>query len=302
MKPRLALLVLFIGSLAACNDSKRAKPLDLAAYQAEIEAWHAKRVEDVLAPNGWVNLIGLFWLQPGLNTLGSGPDNQIIFPVATVPPKAGFLFISNGTVTLTVEKGTDIRLAGELVSKVVIFHPDSARNPQLEMGTLRWNIIKRDDKLGIRLRDLEHDALKNFQGIPRFAVDPAWNLPAHFERYDSLKTIAITNIIGQTTEQRSPGAVLFRHKGREYRLDVLDGRDAYFIVFADATTGKTTYGGGRFIDVKKPDATGATHIDFNKAYNPPCVFSPYATCPLPPKQNVLPVSVTAGELNYGEQH
>ncbi|MCE2937492.1 MAG: DUF1684 domain-containing protein [Cyclobacteriaceae bacterium] len=302
MKSRLTFLMLFIGSLAACNNSKKPDPQALAAYQAEIDAWHAKRVEEVLAPNGWVNLIGLFWLQPGLNTWGSAPDNHIVFPEGTVPPSAGFFFVNNGTVTLTVEKGVDIRLGGNPISKAVIFHPDLARNPQLEMGALRWNIIKREDKLGIRLRDLESDALKNFQGIPRFAVDPAWTLPARFEKYDSLRTIAITNIIGQTYEQKSPGALLFRYQGRELRLDVLDGQDKYFVVFADATTGKTTYGGGRFIDVKKPDATGATHIDFNKAYNPPCVFSPHATCPLPPKQNVLPVSVTAGELNYGEQH
>jgi uncharacterized protein (DUF1684 family) len=284
--------------LVSCSTKKKMTPEELATYEAEINAWHAKRIEDVKAPNGWVNLIGLYWLEPGINSFGTGEKNNIVFPKGTLPEKAGYFLVKENTVSLTVEKGMDILSNGAAITNGIIFHPDSAKNPQLAYGSLRWNIIKRDTKLGIRVRDLESSALKNFKGVERFPIDPQWRLAARFEKADSLKTIDITNILGQTTAQNSPGAIVFEWEGKEYKLDALEGKDEFFIVFADATTGKETYGGGRFIYVKKSGADGNTTIDFNKAYNPPCVFSPYATCPLPPKQNVLPIAITAGERVY----
>lgn len=141
--------------------------------------------------------------------------------------------------------------------------------------------------------------LKGKVGIERFTVDPAWRLTARFEPADSLHTIPVTNIIGQTTPQRCPGAVVFAWEGKTYRLDALDGGDDLFIIFSDATSGHETYGGGRFLYAPKPSAEGKVVLDFNKAYNPPCVFTPYATCPLPPSQNQLPIAVHAGEKVYG---
>ncbi|MFM8851555.1 MAG: DUF1684 domain-containing protein [Cytophagales bacterium] len=291
-------------ALTSCNGRRKMKPEEFAKYKAEVDAWHAKRIKDVLAPNGWVNLIGLYWLEPGIHSFGSGEKSDIVFPAGTVPEKAGFFLVNDGQVTITVEDGVDIRADGKPIARALIFHPDSVKNPQLELGSVRWNVILRSDQLGIRLRDLESTAVKNFKGIERFPVNPEWKREARFEKYDSLKTISITNIIGQTTEQRALGALVFEWQGQQLRLDVLEGRDDFFIVFADATSGKQTYGGGRFIDVKKPDSTRITIIDFNKAYNPPCVFSPFATCPLPPPQNRLPIEVKAGELNYhyDDQH
>jgi uncharacterized protein (DUF1684 family) len=284
--------------LLSCSTKKKMTPEEITAYETEINTWHAKRIDDVKAPNGWVNLIGLYWLEPGINSFGTGEKNNIVFPNGTLPEKAGYFLVKENTVSMTVEKGVDILSNGAAITNGIIFHPDSTKNPQLAFGSLRWNIIKRDTKLGIRVRDLESSALKNFKGVERFPINPHWKLAARFEKADSLKTIDITNILGQTTAQNSPGAIVFEWEGKEYKLDALEGKDEFFIVFADATTGKETYGGGRFIYVKKPGADGNTTIDFNKAYNPPCVFSPYATCPLPPKQNVLLIEIKVGELAY----
>lgn len=285
-------------ALFACTSKQEMNPEEVLAYEAEINAWHARRIEDVKAPNGWINLIGLHWLNPGINSFGRGETNDIVFTHHSFPENAGHFFLRDNTVSMEVKPGVRILADGVSVSSAVIFHPDSAKTIQLEFGSLRWNIIKRDTRFGVRLRDLESEAVKTFAGVNRFPVDPQWKLPAQFVRADSLHTISVTNILGQTTEQTSPGTLVFEWAGKEYRLDALDGKDEFFIVFADASTGKETYGGGRFIYVKKPGADGATVIDFNKAYNPPCVFSPYATCPLPPQQNVLPIRITAGELNY----
>lgn len=291
----------FLGLLAilfGCTGNKNENIQDVKKYESDINAWHAKRMADLVSPSGWVNLVGLFWLEPGTHSFGSSDQNDVIFPKGTAPEKSGFFLVQNGQVTITVEKGVEILADGKPITTGQIFHPDSVKNPVLTLGSLRWNVIQRGDKLGIRLRDLTSPALKDFKGVERYSVDFAWKLEARFEKYDSLKTIPITNIIGQTNEQHSPGSIVFEWKGQELRLDALEGRDDFFIVFADATSGHDTYGGGRFINVAKPDAAGKTIIDFNKAYNPPCVFSPYATCPLPPPQNRLPIEVKAGELNY----
>ena len=209
--------------------------------------------------------------------------------------------VKDNAVLIYPEKNVEILSNGAPVSDPVIFNPDSAKAPQLQYGSLRWNIIKRDQKLGIRVRDLASEAVKSFTGVERFPVNPELRVEAKFEKADSTRTINITNVLGQTTAQRSPGTLVFTLEGKEYRLDALKGgKDELFIIFADATSGKETYGGGRFLYVKLPDADGKTVVDFNKAYNPPCVFTTYATCPLPPSQNVLPVAITVGEKNVGQ--
>ncbi|HEY5825889.1 MAG TPA: DUF1684 domain-containing protein, partial [Cyclobacteriaceae bacterium] len=288
-------------SLMSCNQSKKENvvAIDTVAYKAEIEEWHGKRVNDLKAPNGWLNLIGLLWLEEGLNTFGSDKKNNIVFPVDKIPAQAGYFSLKQNTVTLDVAKGVNITSEGQPVKSLVIFNPDSTRQPVVEFDSLRWAIIKRDDKFGVRLRDLNNPDLKNFKGIDRYSIDTDWRLEAKWEPADSTRTIEITNVLGQTTAQSSPGTLVFSIDDKEYKLDVLKGnKEEYFVIFADATTGKETYGAGRFIYVKK-QVDGKTIIDFNKSYNPPCAFTEYATCPLPPKQNTLTVAIEAGEKNYG---
>ncbi len=287
--------------LEGCTSKKSiVHSFDLAAYQLEIESWHQKRVDELKGPAGYLNLAGLFWLKDGINTFGSGEKNDIIFPEGKIAERAGFFLLKNNTVTLDAAPGTDISTNGQAIKALVAYHPDSAKAPKMEYESLQWFIIKRDDKFGVRLRDFKTPELENFRGIERYPVEAAWRLEAKFVPSDSTKRIDITNVLGQTTSQSSPGTLIFTIHEKEYHLDALDeGGDDYFMIFGDATNTKETYGAGRYLYVNKPDASGKTIIDFNKAYNPPCAFTAFATCPLPPRQNILEVEVAAGEKNYG---
>lgn len=281
--------------LTSCGNKK-----DAAFFQST-EAWHQERIQKLKAPNGWLNLVGLHWLDPGKNTFGSDSSNSIIFPKGKIAAFAGYFLLEENRVTLFANSDAGITHRGSKISSLVQFHSDSVAPIEATVGTLRWSIIKREEKLGVRLRDDASPLLQSFEGIERFPVDPAYRVSAVLEATDTLKTIAITNVLGQTTYQPSPGTLLFELQGKYHRLDVLNEGDQYFIVFADPTTGEETYGGGRFLYVDKPaPGTFDIFIDFNQAINPPCVFTPYATCPLPPPQNRLSVAIRAGEKNYGE--
>jgi len=269
------------------------------AYQQEIESWHTKRIQNLKAANGWLNLVGLYWLDEGENSFGTGLNNKVVFPDGTLPEEAGIFERSGTTVKLTVLNNTAIKVNDKPVTEAVIFDKDSVRAPVISYGSLRWTIIRRDDKIGIRLRDLESPQATNFKDIDRYAVDTTWRIPATLQVEGVPRSIAIKNILGQTNQQKTPGKLVFSIHNKQYALDALEEGDELFIIFADETSGKTTYPSGRFLSVKKPSGDGVTIIDFNKAYNPPCAFTNYATCPLPPRQNHLPLAVTAGEKKYG---
>lgn len=295
-------LIILLLVFASCSPGKRSEPkIDLIAYNQEIETWHASRVEELKGPKGFLNLAGLFWLNDGINTVGSGSTNNIVFPEGKGPERAGFFLLKNNIVNFEAAPGVKILSNGKPVSKLVAFHPDSARKaPPMEYGSLQWFVIRRDSKFGVRLRDFENPALQEFKGIERYPVDPAWRLEATFNTTDSLRKISITNVLGQTFLQASPGTLSFSIGGKQYQLDALDeGSDDYFIIFGDPTNARETYGAGRYLYVKRPGPDGKTIIDFNKAYNPPCAFTTFATCPLPPKQNILDVEIKVGEKNYG---
>ena len=289
--------------LGGCTPKKGAESVvDVIAYTQEIDAWHHDRIENLRGPNGWLNVAGLYWLKEGISSFGSGPENDLDFPSGKIAEKAGFLMLKQGVVSASITQGVAVTSGGKLFTQGIIFHPDSLLNPSLESGSLKWFIIKRDTKYGVRLRDFENPELIFFAGVERFPVNPLMRPIARWDAAQTGRTIMVTNILGQTTPQQSPGALLFVLGAEEFRLDVLDeGGDEYFIIFGDDTNTKETYGAGRYVYVKKPDASGQTIIDFNKAYNPPCAFTAFATCPLPPKQNVLPISILAGEKNY-ENH
>jgi uncharacterized protein (DUF1684 family) len=215
--------------------------------------------------------------------------------------KAGYYIYSDNTVLLVAEKGADIKIDGKTVTRQIIYNADSLKNPILSRGALRWNIIRRGEKIGIRLRDLQNSALLNFHGISRYPVNEKWKISATFQQSIIGKTINITDVMGQTQAQKSPGKLLFDIEGKTYSLDVLEGsHNDYFVIFADATNGAETYPSGRFVYVSMPGTDDKTTIDFNKAYNPPCAFTPFATCPLPPKQNILSIEIEAGEKFDGE--
>lgn len=288
--------------LAACAPKKEST-VEVESYRNEINAWHADRVANQLTgDNGWLNLAGLFWLNEGFNTFGSDPSNDVVFPAGKIVPNAGTFVVQQGKVTMEVAPGVKIWRDSVEAFHEVIHMPDSAFHPVLSAGSLKWWIIDRSGKLGVRLRDMDSEAVKNFKGVDRYPVDPKWRVEAHFEKYAPIRHIDITNILGQTYQSPCPGALVFAIEGKEYRLDAIDDgtEGEYYILFGDQTNGNGTYPSGRYMYVKHPDGAGKVVVDFNKAYNPPCAFTEFATCPLPPRQNGLPLAITAGEKNYGK--
>ncbi|HQF41911.1 MAG TPA: DUF1684 domain-containing protein [Ignavibacteriaceae bacterium] len=299
MKNILAIALTLITLLTGCSQKPEADP----NYVKEINEWDAKRVSRLKADDGWLNLIERFWLKPGENTFGTSKDNDIVIESSKLPEHIGsFLFVDT-TVTFKANEGTDVLFNNKPVKEIVLIGDEKKDMTVLQIGSVKFNLIIRDTLYGIRFRDLNSDLVKNFKGIERFPIDQSWDIKAKFEEYNPPKEIMVPNVLGQIDKEKSPGAVVFERDGQTYRIDAVDeGGDKLFLIIADQTSGDETYGGGRFMYVNKPDSTGTIDLDFNKAYNPPCVFTKYATCPLPPLQNYLKLRIEAGEKVYGEGH
>ncbi len=271
-------------------------------YKKEIDTWHSRRINNLKKENSWLNLAGLFWLKEGENKFGSSKTNDIIFPEKKAPDFIGSIFLNDSITTIKIISGIYVYADGNLVSEIELKNDMTGKPTLLELGSLKWYIIKRGDKYGIRLRDIDADLVKNFEGIERFPVNENWKIEADFEPYNPPKEISIPTILGTVEEDFSPGVLKFKIDDKDYTIDPVSSGKKLFIIFADETSGEETYGAGRFLYANGPDSTGKVIIDFNKAYNPPCAFTKYATCSLPPKQNHLRVRITAGEKNYGESH
>lgn len=266
------------------------------AYEAGLKEWRRARAEELKAPKGWLSLAGLLWLKPGENSFGSAEGNMVVFPQGA-PEYIGTFSLQNDSVWMDILPGIPVQNRGEPVSRVLMYPGANA----MDMGRFSWVVLKRGELYGVRLWDAEHPALKEFKAIDYFEANKKWRIRARFEPFPEPRTILVPNILGMEVEQRSPGVLKFRIKGKPCELLALEETETHlFIVFSDATTGVETYGGGRYLSVSMPENNGKTEIDFNKAYNPPCVFTPYATCLLPPAENRLKAAVTAGEKNYGE--
>jgi hypothetical protein len=253
------------------------------AYQTEIAQWHSQREEGLKREGGWLTVVGLFWLHDGANPFGQDPANEIALPDGA--SRAGVFELHNGKVTVKMDGVTR-----EL-------WPDSL--DVVKVGRLSLFVIKRSDKFGIRLKDPDSPYRREFHGIESYPAQEAYRLTAKWVA-DPQK-IPILNVLGQTDSVDSPGYAVFTLGGQEYRLrPYLEEPEAkeLFYVFRDQTSAKETYGAGRFLYSPMP-ADGHVLLDFNKAYNPPCAFTPYATCPLPPPQNRLAVRIEAGEKKYG---
>jgi uncharacterized protein (DUF1684 family) len=269
------------------------------SYERQLEQWYEAREKSLKAENGWLNLVGLLWINEGSNEFGSDSAGQLVFP-KKLPSVAGVFERKGNTVWLNAN--IPILVNGVEKKEALVFHADSTRNPIMQYGDLRWNSIKREDKLGVRLRDLKSDALQSFRGIEHYPVNRNLIIEARYEPHTVPTSISITNILGQTTKQFSPGIVYFSLAGKSYTMIALEEEGELFFVFGDPTNDIETYSAGRFLKAVKPAVAGTVLLDFNKAYNPPCAFTPYATCPLPPKQNMLEVPVKAGEKNYSNHH
>ena len=272
---------------------------------AELKKWDAERIAALKQPDGWLNLEGLFWLKKGANSFGSSKENELVYDNAAFPKHLGDFIYEDGKVywkDAATEKITIKDNAGLVVANAETLNLLTATEGDYisQWKDFLWVVIKREDKVGVRFRNLKAKTLLEFKGIERFPVDPKWRVKAKVIPQNQ-NPLMIMNVLGQNTAQKHGGQLVFDIEGTTYRLDAIDeGGVRLFVTFADATSGKTTYGSGRFIELDKPDADGYTYIDFNKAYNPPCAFTEFATCPLPPPQNRLSIAIPAGEKKYGQ--
>jgi uncharacterized protein (DUF1684 family) len=274
------------------------------AYRAEVRKWRDEREARLKADGGWLSVAGLFWLEEGRKTFGSDKASDFVLP-ASAPPNAG-VFERRGTaVRVVLEPGVAALLDGKPLAGPSALRPDTSGQPDvLAMGPLTMTLIQRGDRYGIRLRDRDNPARREFRGLSWFEVDESWRVEAKFVPYPEPKAVKVPNVLGQTNEMPSPGYAEFTRAGQTIRLDGVleeDGAQELFYIVRDATSGEETYGAGRFLYAPLPK-DGRVVLDFNKAYSPPCAFTPYATCPLPPKQNRIPIRVEAGERAYGHDH
>jgi uncharacterized protein len=262
-------------------------------HAAKVEAWHAARDKRLRTPDGWLALVGLCWLQEGENHVGAHPSSQVVLHGHEIPPRVGSMWLENGRVRFVPQEGVNL--------PETTLRDDLDGDPTvLELGSLRFHLIKRGKRIGVRVRDSGAPALASFEGLDHFPIDLSWRVKARLEPAPEAATVEITDVIGSHSREATPGSVVFQRDGASWRITALPGEEdgSLWLVFGDATNGTDTYGGGRFLYTEPVAADGTVVVDFNLAYNPPCVFSPYATCPLPPAENRLSLRIEAGELDW----
>lgn len=274
-----------------------------AGFLSELEAWRTERDARLRSADGWLSLVGLAWLDEGENTLGSEPNAKVALPQGKTAAHAGTLVRHGDRVRLVPAPGAGLMVGGQPAEPTELLADSDAGGPTaVTAGSVSFFVIHRGDRVGVRIKDSQARTRLEFVGIESFPPDPSWRVVAHFEPYDPPKRIPIPTELGTVDSMVSPGALVFEHGGTKLRLDAVleEGETDLFLIFGDPTNRKETYGAGRFLYAKPADASGTTVLDFNRAYNPPCAFTPYATCPLPPPQNKLAVRVEAGEKRYAK--
>lgn len=300
---RELLVAAFVFLATSCTDNV---PTPDPAYVAEIEAWRAERLERLTAEDGWLTVVGLHWLAPGVNRFGSDSASEIPLHTPDIPALAGTVeLLSDGTIVARAETGAGITVNGAPLVESVI-RSDAQGEPDIvSVGRFSFHIIDRGGRLAARVKDHEAPARADFKGIEHFPIDPRYRVTARLEPYPEPREVPIPTVLGTPTIMLAPGVLHFTLRGEELSLEPYVNAAAdpeYFLIFRDRTSGDSTYGGGRFLDADSVGPDGATVLDFNLAYSPPCAFTPHATCPLPPPQNSLPVAVEAGEMHASDAH
>lgn len=278
MRPWLPLLTLMLLTPGAGADD----------YARSVEEFRGRRLERLRQPNGWLTLVGLFWMEKGENRLGSGGD-------CTFRLEAGPAYLGSYHWD-----GTHLGWKSAAGDEKVCDPDEPETATTLKFGSISCYTIRRDGRLGVRVKDNDSPVRRNFQGLDFYAVDPAWRIQAHFKPYPKPREMRVESVISGLEEvSQSPGEIEFTRNGKQYSLQVSGEGDGYSLMFGDRSNGHGSYGGGRFLDIDKADPQGQVVLDFNKAYNPPCCWTPYATCPLPTRQNRLDFEVAAGEKFAG---
>ena len=265
-------------------------------WQDDLDKWKSSRQESLKRPHGWLSLIGMEWFAKGENSIGSASDNAIVLPHG--PAYIGSFKLVNDKITFTANKGISIQANEKSVDGSIQVKMDSSGEPTIfTIDTFLFYVIERG-KPALRIKDSTAASLKNFKGIDYFPVSEDFRVEAEFVPYEPVKEIEIINVLGLLSKETALCKLSFEINAKKYTLDVMDAGEDYYIIFADKTSGRTSYGPGRFLYVPKPVQGNLTTIDFNKSYNPPCAFTDYSTCPLPPPQNRIPVYIEAGEMKY----
>ena len=267
-------------------------------YVNSFEKWKAELVADL--KQRWLVLAGLFWLKPGANTFGSAADNAIVLPSG--PAHLGAFRLQGEDVSVNVEPGTGAKIGGKRETQARLDSDMTSHPTILELGSLRMYVIKRGQRLGIRLKDMNSPAARNYSGPVFFPLDMSYRVTATFIPSDGKKTVEVPDVLGDVTPTPIAGEVHFKLNGQDLTLTALggDAKQGLSFVISDLTSKTETYPGGRFLETDAV-SDGKVVLDFNRAYNPPCAVTPYATCPLAPKENRLQVPIPAGE-KYDRKH
>jgi len=286
----------------ACVEGDAEPGVTDLAYIAEIEEWRAGRLERLKAENGYLNLAGLFWLDDIVSSFGSDEENDVRFPPIAAA-NMGVFELTNEGVLMIVNPEADVRLDGERVESLLMHDDTTAAPDTATSGSLAWVVINRDGKVGIRLRDFNHPALAALPPIPYFDINTKLRVEASLKLFDEPKIMNVGTVIeGVGYNPMSPGVLVFEIDGENYELEAYASGENLFFVFGDQTSGRETYGAGRFVYTEWPEEGSKTVLDFNKSYNPPCVFGDFSTCPVASPQNRLPVRIEAGEKFVPELH
>jgi uncharacterized protein len=262
-------------------------------YWKEVEQWRAEHQKNLAADDGWLTVVGLDWLKEGDNRIGADPSDEVPLPAGSAPQRVAVISFHARKAVLHPAPGVPLTLNGKPATETALREDDDI----LAINRLKFYLIRRGDRAGIRLKDNDGAARKHFQGLAWYPIDGSWKIRARFTAWSAPHPIVFHNTIGQEETDQSPGYVTFQKDGREFRLEPMLDEGKLFFVIRDQTSGKTTYGASRFL-YAEPSKNGVVWLDFNKAENPPCAFTDFATCPLPPPQNRLALAITAGEKKY----
>jgi len=276
---------------------------DDASYRQSIEKWRAAYQAELTSDTGWLTVSGLFWLHAGQNRFGSDPSSDIVLP-APAPERAGFFDFHEGKTIAHIYPGVPVTLNGKSVQTAEL-RPDAPED-RLVLGELTFYVHASGNRLAIRLKDKNSALRRNFSGLNWFPVDESYRVTAHFVPYSAPKQLDSQNVLGDPIKMVIVGYLSFTLQGQNLRLEVEAGQGGgFFVVFRDLTSSKETHSASRFIDTDPPKngPNGKiVELDFNKAYNPPCAYNPYTTCPLPLPGNRLNLSIPAGEKRYKLTH
>lgn len=300
-------VLLVLASACSRGASVPQKPaVDSVAYLADTKEWRTKRLDAIAGPDGWSTLAGLFWLDSARYSIGSdAASNSIVLPPDHTPASFGTLTRSDSALHFRAASGVVAMVDSMRVDTVTLLDDKSPKPVVLRSGSVTYRVISRSGRQALRVKDSSYVLRRDFKGLDYFSLDTALRVHARLVPHATPRTLRILNVIGQTDEYRSPGTLEFTIAGTPYHLTAAyEGKDTsqYFVIFRDATSKDATYPAGRFMYASPADRTGYTILDFNRAYNPPCAFTAFATCPLPPAENVLGVAIPAGEKRYAGPH